>query len=119
MIRLRRGYDGQVDEFRLTRPTGLALRAACGSLSRSARLLIFEVTGRQILFLSFKNPKSSIINPFPPTHSRYGLAVAPKFVPSLSVHRRYELPTIHLEEGLCHYRAGGKQRGAEEVAAGG
>jgi len=48
-----------IDEFRLTWPAGLALRAACGSLSRSARLLIFEVTGRQIRSLSFKNPKST------------------------------------------------------------
>jgi len=33
-------------DFRLTRPAGLALRAACGSLSRSARLLIFDLEER-------------------------------------------------------------------------
>ena len=47
-----------IDEFRLTRPAGLALRAACGSLTRSTRLLIFEVTERLILTLSFNNQQS-------------------------------------------------------------
>jgi len=66
------------------------------------RLLIFEVTGRQILFLSFKNPKSTINNQqsaiinhqFIPSDSQpLRAGCRAMFVPPLSAHRRCELPT--------------------------
>jgi hypothetical protein len=53
-----------IEELRLMTPAVLTLRAACGRLSRSARLLIFEVKNWRSGRDSFKNQNSTLVNPF-------------------------------------------------------
>jgi hypothetical protein len=53
-----------IGELRLMSPAGLTLRAACGRLSRSARLLMAEVKSWGTAAAYFKIQKSSLVNRF-------------------------------------------------------